>query len=639
MRRYWLSFLLLLAPCLSLGLWAIWQSHGNAAANQANLRRSLEELSRETAAAELAALVRGVGATCGTISADRASALADLMDWGCLALAFVLNDTAPMTAIQKYHPAPAAQIPDDPRLAQARRAEFVDADPTAALAAYRGLMEDVATGAALHQEAVIGFSSCSLQTGDKAVAVKALQELITQTDVRGPALLQVAILLQRAWSEQSLQSQLAPLILQVWTKLLSVDDASAAALADNLRTDLSGRLRGEDELRFARVLKALDYDKRVRTFMSSWSGKDLADLRNRSAKDAAYAVAEGGVTVMLPTQAAGERLVMSFAPKRLSEQITAHLSGAPVLMQLAKTYVDQYGDLPTAPDLGVTTPWGGELRVAMPVFPQGSGGGLLSSANLNVLFLAGALLSIVVGFAALYLATAKDLRVVRLKSDFVSGVTHELKTPLSLIRMYAELIAGGYAKDDQERGAYHGVIEAECQRLTLLIDNILDFTAIEQGRKKYDRQPVDLSALVESALTTFKPQLDRDGFTVDTSLEAIPMLNADKNAITQVVVNLLANAMKYSGQDKRLALRVEQAGDKAVISVSDRGIGIPKEEQQRIFEPFYRVETGLTRATRGAGLGLSLVKSIVQDHGGTVELESAPGQGSTFRVSLPAERA
>jgi signal transduction histidine kinase len=254
------------------------------------------------------------------------------------------------------------------------------------------------------------------------------------------------------------------------------------------------------------------------------------------------------------------------------------------------------------------------------------------------LFLSAVLTVVLIGGVVFALRTAqREMKLSQMKADFVSNVSHELRTPLASIRVFGELFRMGSVKDDEKMREFGGHIEAESRRLTQLINNILDFSRIESGRKTYQIEPTDVVGLVGETLRAYQIRLRQGGFTTvfEGPEEPLPPVPLDPDAVSQAVVNLLDNAVKYSGAAREIEVRVARAGRDVTISVADKGIGIPREEQQRIFERFYRVGTGLVHDVKGSGLGLALVKHIVEAHGGTVAIASEIGRGSTFTIRLP----
>ena len=251
-----------------------------------------------------------------------------------------------------------------------------------------------------------------------------------------------------------------------------------------------------------------------------------------------------------------------------------------------------------------------------------------------------ALLAIVViaGLAFAMRTAAREMKLSTMKNDFVSNVSHELRTPISSIRVFGEFMRLGRVKDWEKVREYGEYIETESRRLTQLINNILDFSRIESGRRVYHFEEADLESVVRETLATFSVRLRNSGFAVSFDAEGgLPRVDIDINAIDRALANLLDNAVKYSNGDKEIRVTLARTGDEATISVEDHGMGIPKSEINRIFERFHRVSTGLVHDVKGSGLGLSLVQHIAEAHGGSVSVESEVGIGSTFRLHLPIE--
>jgi signal transduction histidine kinase len=240
------------------------------------------------------------------------------------------------------------------------------------------------------------------------------------------------------------------------------------------------------------------------------------------------------------------------------------------------------------------------------------------------------------GLVLTYRSVNKQVALARLKSDFVSNVSHELRTPLALIRLYAETLELGRIGTEAKKHEYYSIIRKESERLTALINNILDFSRIEAGRKEYDFRETDIAELVRNTLDTYRYQIEQQGFLLEQQIDPeIPKVRVDREAIARALVNLVNNALKYSDNEKFLGVRLYRDNAVLKLEVSDRGIGIERHEQARIFEKFYRTCDPLVHNTKGSGLGLSLVKHITHAHGGEVEVESTPGRGSKFTLSLP----
>jgi signal transduction histidine kinase len=229
------------------------------------------------------------------------------------------------------------------------------------------------------------------------------------------------------------------------------------------------------------------------------------------------------------------------------------------------------------------------------------------------------------------------LRVAELRSRFVSSVSHELKTPLTAIRMFAETLRLRATKPETQ-AEYLDTIVNESERLTRLLNNVLDFTKIERGTKTYRREPHNLAEIVESSVRAIRYPLEQRRFELRVDVnDGIPPVNVDRDAIEQAILNLLTNAMKYSGDSHEIELRLHSQDSEAVIDVADRGVGIEPAERARIFEQFYRVRAPENQNIPGTGLGLTLVNHIAKAHGGRVVVESEPGVGSTFSIHLPLD--
>ncbi|HEX2712030.1 MAG TPA: HAMP domain-containing sensor histidine kinase, partial [Candidatus Acidoferrales bacterium] len=256
----------------------------------------------------------------------------------------------------------------------------------------------------------------------------------------------------------------------------------------------------------------------------------------------------------------------------------------------------------------------------------------------SALIIGGLSLLLAGGVWLTYRNVAKEMALAKLKSDFVANVSHELRTPLSLIRLYAETLEMGRLTSPEKYQEYFRIIRKESERLSALINNILDFSRIEAGRKEYSFRETNLAELVRSTLESYRFQIEQNGFTLGGNIaDDLPLVNVDREAIARSLLNLINNALKYSGNEKYLAVNLYGTDGTAKLEVIDRGIGIPRGEQPKIFEKFYRVGDPLVHNTKGSGLGLALVRHIVQAHGGQIWVESTPGQGSKFTIALPLE--
>ncbi|HKR23262.1 MAG TPA: HAMP domain-containing sensor histidine kinase, partial [Pyrinomonadaceae bacterium] len=246
------------------------------------------------------------------------------------------------------------------------------------------------------------------------------------------------------------------------------------------------------------------------------------------------------------------------------------------------------------------------------------------------------LLVLLGGMALTIRATDREARLAQAKSTFVANVSHELKTPLSLISLFSEILELGRVNSDEKKAEYYRIIRHESLRLNKTIDNILDFSRIEAGRKTYQLVDGDLTEVIDHVLSTHRYQIVNSGFDVQTDIQPeLPPVLIDREAMAQAISNLLDNAIKYSGKVKQISITAKLRESNLCIEIADRGIGIPRAEHAKVFEKFYRVGNGLVHDVKGSGLGLSLVKHIIEAHNGTISVESDVGRGSRFTILLP----
>lgn len=236
-------------------------------------------------------------------------------------------------------------------------------------------------------------------------------------------------------------------------------------------------------------------------------------------------------------------------------------------------------------------------------------------------------------------AASRAMKLSQMKADFVSNVSHELRTPLASIRVFGEFLKLGRVKEQNKIREYGEYIETESRRLTQLINNILDFSKIESGQKTYQFEKTNVEHVVTDTLKTFEVVLEQNGFVInlDNPQQPLPSVVIDQDAIAQAFINLLDNAVKYSGEAKEINVALGQEDGFVTVAVRDYGVGIATEECEKVFEKFYRVGNVLVHDVKGSGLGLSIVKHIVEAHQGKVTVESQLGAGSTFVIHLPTE--
>jgi signal transduction histidine kinase len=262
------------------------------------------------------------------------------------------------------------------------------------------------------------------------------------------------------------------------------------------------------------------------------------------------------------------------------------------------------------------------------------------TARLTLALLIGMLvLAISIGSWLIAADLKRQLRLARQKTDFVSNVSHELKTPLTSIRMFSELLADGRVADPERQKSYLTIITAEAARLTRLINNVLDFSRLERGEKKYNMEDCDLAALARETFESYRPHLENNGFQLDCHVPETPLaVRGDCDALAQIIVNLLSNAEKYSDSRKEIIVEAARRDGPlpfAEVRVLDRGLGVPRDSEEKIFEKFYRAHDSLSSGIQGSGLGLTLARQIARAHGGDVVYEGRDGGGSCFALRLP----
>jgi signal transduction histidine kinase len=253
----------------------------------------------------------------------------------------------------------------------------------------------------------------------------------------------------------------------------------------------------------------------------------------------------------------------------------------------------------------------------------------------------GFLLAVIVAlmlFGAVMIARdiSRESETNRLKTEFVNNISHELKTPLTLIRLYGETLQRKENLTVKEKKDCYEIITKESERLSHLINNVLDFSRIEMGRKEFDLRKGYLQEVVQDTLESYRYHLEKKGFVIFKDIaEDLPEMDFDSEAIASVLINLLSNAMKFSLKEKEVTVKLFRVNGNIDLQVADKGIGISKKEIPKIFERFYQSENHGISEAKGSGLGLTLIKHIVEAHGGTIEVESEVGKGSTFTIRIP----
>jgi len=236
-----------------------------------------------------------------------------------------------------------------------------------------------------------------------------------------------------------------------------------------------------------------------------------------------------------------------------------------------------------------------------------------------------------------YKGVRQQMKLAKLKSEFVSNVSHEIRTPLAIINMYSETLSLGRIKDEEKKREYYKVINTETNRLTGIVNKILNFSKIDDGKRDYNFSESDLNILIEQIINTYQHHFKRKEVKCNFSPQKyLPMINMDKDAITDAAINLIENAIKYGGDKKQIDIRVGSDYKYVYVEVQDYGVGIEEKYQKMVFDKFFRVTKGnIAHQAKGSGIGLSIVKNIMTAHNGTVTLVSKPGEGSKFRLNFP----
>ncbi len=260
-----------------------------------------------------------------------------------------------------------------------------------------------------------------------------------------------------------------------------------------------------------------------------------------------------------------------------------------------------------------------------------------SSTNL-ILILVLSVLLISAGIIV-FINIKKEIELSQLKADFVSNVSHEIKTPLALISMFAETLEKGRVKTEEKKNEYYSIIIQETNRLGKIVNKILSFSKIEAGKRLYNLTETDVNKVVENVYSTYKFHLNNNGFDFNYELQPnLPIVKADEEAISEAVINLIDNAVKYSGNIKSIKIFTGRKNDSVFIAVEDKGIGISEKDKKKIFDKFFRVQSGDVYNSKGTGLGLTIVKHIMDAHNGKIELNSQLGNGSTFKLIFNVDK-
>jgi len=343
------------------------------------------------------------------------------------------------------------------------------------------------------------------------------------------------------------------------------------------------------------------------------------------------------------------RIVKDTLPTVYSEGTTLGADAKPVPAKASKVnVVDEEGRIIFGPPLrsgeftvGVrfpTTLYNWRLQVS-PTASEELATRVQSRKSLELVFVTLSCIVIVAGVATILVAAERQRRINALKTEFVANVSHELKTPLALVRMFGEMLQSGRVASAEKQKEYLDIIVGESERLSSLIENVLDFARVERGREAYEFAEGDVGEAVAGAAQVYRYRAEREKVQLQVEIEPdLPLARHDARAVQLAVINLLDNAIKYAPETEVVRVVLRREGDSVVLRVVDRGPGVPPEEQGRIFERFVRgarTASGEGPRVRGSGIGLALVKHIAESHGGKAWVESRAGEGATFVVTFP----
>ncbi|MEX2092131.1 MAG: HAMP domain-containing sensor histidine kinase, partial [Pirellulales bacterium] len=536
--------------------------------------------------------------------------------------------------IQGRNPTAAIANPADvePRAEwrNAQRLEFDALNPAAAAAAYQAIASEV-TDRSIAARALQAQARALISAGDRGGAIQVLLSLREEAAVADP-------------HGRSLAADAELRLLELMPRGSAEWNEVAASLVERLN-DYDALLPPADQRRFLmHALRTLD----PQIALGTLPAEDLAaEFLARPLSPAPVGVLQptpladvsqfrspsGRVIALLKTATLERELKDALAEQPFPEGVVVEARG-PAQSE------DAAGDLVTV-SLTPTMPgW----RLALGLADSAS---FDAAADERMAFFLWTGIVVVAITAALALLVARMLReqsrLTRLKNDLVATVSHELKTPLASIRLLVDTLLDADGSPDAPFGdhvrarEYLEMIAKENMRLSRLIDNFLTFSRMERGKHRFDFQPTDGAAIVEQAVAAVAERFDGITNKLTTEIDRPLPLEGDAGALVTVVVNLLDNAWKYSDEPKQIAVAAKRVGNRTAITVTDNGIGLSPRAVRKVFDRFYQVDQHVSRSHDGCGLGLSIVKYIVEAHGGDVSVESRLGTGTKFTVSLPSD--
>ena len=532
------------------------------------------------------------------------------------------------------------------RLADAWQLEFTKKNPVAAVERYSRL---AASG---DPRALAGQVRCltKLNRWDDAVQVA----LISQRSAAAPARLLLLSLLQKNDSVAGRQDMQARLIRALSEDLFN-SDSDSISTPDLAVTD--DNLPVAQNLFVARkLLAALEPDAPEYSQLSQLAAAEQLSLE---AADV-FPVPSGPIDTIVPIQIGDNALYVIRHPTAFFGEMLIVISNEGLASAL-DGYREAFAG--TEVHVRILDPWGNQiagerggdipplLSSALPSgFPSGTielffaDGDMFNKVagrQITIYVWTGALvilLMLVVGAFAVQ-AVGRQIRLNKMKNDFIATVSHELKTPLASMRLLVDTLLEGRTRDEEHAREYLGMIARENERLTRMIENFLSFSRMERNKNAFTMAPASPAEIVDDAIDSVCTKYRANKCQLETDLAAdLPEIVADHDAVVTVLINLLDNACKYTTDDKQIHLSVFAAENEVCFAVADNGIGMPRRQVRKIFDSFYQVDSSLARTVEGCGLGLSIVRFIMNAHKGRVEVTSRPGEGSTFTVRLPIAR-
>ncbi|MEX2583925.1 MAG: HAMP domain-containing sensor histidine kinase [Gemmatimonadota bacterium] len=561
-------------------------------------------------------------------------------------------------------------LQEDASWQRARRIEFQDGDLRTALAAYEELL--ARTGAeAGRAEVFLAVARVLRKIGDREAAADVYERVAREHgSVPGPGGVPVGL---AARLERSL------VLLQVGDTAASLGELTAVQRGISsgewpLRTAqlefLTGRVMSAFEAALEASGRGLQYTEWNDTLVEL---RELEGLRRErtSSLDAfrsAASLLEGNTpanAIRTTLTAGGRRFHVALHPSAggdgrtwgllldgdalyravLLPSLSARESDAGIAWAIREqdgSLIDASRELPERPPLvsaslqGGFPPWTLELHQPIPGFAQA-----LFTSRRGVYFYSFLLLAgiLVFGLTLTARSVNQELRLARMQSDFVSTVSHEFRSPLTAIRQLAEMLKEDRVPSEEKRRRYYEVLLQQSERLSKLVDDVLDFARMEDGRRELVSTPIDPAEFIIDVAVGARQRYAHQGFHILPRTDGpLRPIHADRNALAQALDNLIDNAVKYSTMSREVEVRAFADGGEIVFQVRDFGIGLSAEETGKVFDRFYRGGDPLTRVVKGTGLGLTLVKQIAEAHGGRVEVKSRPNEGSTFSLRLPFDR-